>query len=88
MTNIPAIDFEVDKHDNPWLQIEQFQMEIERLKAQNKRFQAQILAERERCAKIAEVESDTFSSNEDASFRDGAYLTARHIMKTIRNQKP
>jgi len=33
----------VDKHDNPWVQIEQLQMEIERLKAQNKRFQDHVI---------------------------------------------
>ena len=28
----------VDKHDNPWVQIEQLQMEIERLQGENKHY--------------------------------------------------
>ena len=87
----------VDKHDNPWVQIEQLQMEIERLteclkirtsecRNYEAKINSEVLAEREECAVILD------EASKRQRFGDGSATSlsifADEQAAKIRNQKP
>ena len=81
----------VDKHDNPWVQIEQLQMEIERLTECLKirtsecrnlaaKINSEVLAERESCAVLLESEANRIKHT---SHRDGLGMGHQAIEQAL-----